>query len=526
MITSFIAGKEITPTRTSDIRTGTITIDSGAITGTVEDGIQVFRGIPYAAPPVGPNRWREPQPVDAWDGVLHCDQFSAVCPQPRMGKAHAIFAERFENQNEDCLYLNVWSGVESADERRPVMVWIHGGALYRGAADNPGFDGIELAKKGVVVVSMNYRLGALGFLAHPELTNESPNGSSGNYGLLDQIDALRWVNRNIEQFGGNAGNVTVFGESAGGWCVSLLVATPLTDGLMHRAIGQSGGAFDPMPWLKEECNHWVSSEQAGQELIGTVMGEDRTQTLDHMRALDPEELMIPFIVSHAGRNARPCCNVDGYVFEQDVYTLFEEGKAKSLPTIVGSNKDESTGLFGAFAPKTFKALAESLVPFLGKELFKEWCKIYDVHSDEDAYQGFLNGQREYIFTWHMRSWARLASQLDPNVYQYYFTHVPPIKEAERFGAFHTSEIMYAFNVVEKMDWATGTDIDLADTMSSYWVNFAESGIPNGRGLPVWKRFDSQDEFCLEMGDSLTHHSRLLEDECDVYEKHFNRLRTK
>jgi para-nitrobenzyl esterase len=281
-----------------------------------------------------------------------------------------------------------------------------------------------------------------------------------------------------------------------------------------------------MPWLTEDCNHWVSSEQAGHELIGTVLGEDRTQTLKHMRELDPEELMIPFIVSHAGRNSRPCCNVDGYVFEQDVYTLFKEGKAKAIPTIVGSNKDEGTGLFGAFAPKTMDALTDAIVPLLGNELFEDWRQVYGVNTDEDVYQGFLNGQRDYIFTWHMRSWARFASEMDPNVYQYYFSHVPPMKEAERFGAYHTAEIMYVFNVVNKMDWATGTDIDLADTISSYWVNFAETGIPNGRGLPDWKRFDSEHEFCLELGDSLEHQSRLLKDGCDLYEKHFDRLRTK
>jgi para-nitrobenzyl esterase len=525
MITSFIAGKDYPPPIASKEKTDEIPIDSGVLTGTVEAGIRVYRGIPFAAPPVGPNRWREPQPAEEWNGVRHFDQFSAVCPQPRMGKAHAIFAETFDNQSEDCLYLNVWSGAESVDERRPVMVWIHGGALYRGSADNPGFDGIELAKKGVVVVSMNYRLGVLGFLAHPELTEESPNHSSGNYGLLDQIEALQWVNRNIKRFGGDRDNVTVFGESAGGWCVSMLVATPLTNGLIHKAIGQSGGAFDPMPWLKENRNHLVSSEQAGQELIGTVMGEDRTQTLEHMRSLEPEELMIPFIVSHAGRNARPCCNVDGYVFEQDVYTLFKEGKAKAIPTIVGSNKDESTGLFGAFAPKTMDALTETLVPLLGNELFEEWCRVYNVKIDEDVYQGFLNGQREYIFTWHMRAWARFASQLEPNVYQYYFTHVPPMKEAVRFGAFHTAEIMYAFNVVGKMDWATGTDVDLADTISSYWVNFAETGIPNGRGLPEWNRFDSEHEFCLELGESVEHIEGPLREECNLYEKYFENRRT-
>jgi len=525
MITSFIAGKEIKNSEPTGDATSTMEIDGGSITGFVAEGVATYRGIPYAAPPVGRNRWREPQAVEPWDGVRHCDEFSAVCPQPRMGKAHAIFAETFENQSEDCLYLNVWSGAEAGETHRPVMVWVHGGALYRGAADNPGFDGAALAKKGVVVVSMNYRLGVLGFLAHPELTKESPNDSSGNYGLLDQIEALRWVNRNIAQFGGDPDNVTVFGESAGGWCVSLLVATPMTDGLIHKAIGQSGGAFDPMPRLREDANHLVSSERAGEELIGVVIGEDRTQTLEHLRELDPKELMIPFIMGHAGRSARPCANVDGYVFNEDVYTLFRKGRVKNIPTIVGSNRDEGTGLSGPFAPSSLQGLKDMYAPLLGEHIFDEWCEVYNVKEDSDAQRAYLEGQRDLFFTWHMRTWARYASELDPNVYQYFFTHVPPIAESETYGAFHCAEITYAFNVVDKMDWATGTDVDLADTMSSYWVNFADTGIPNGRGLPEWKRFDTESEFCLEMCETPEHISKLLKAECDVCEKYFDGLGT-
>src|SRR3989442_1683180 len=249
----------ITRSTTALLSNDTIRVDGGLISGVEADGVRSYKGIPFAAPPVGELRWKAPQPVVAWQGVRKCDEFGADCPQAPYPQGSMYYSPP-RNQSEDCLYLNVWTTARPSD-RRPVVVWIHGGALTRGSGATRTYDGTAFSRKGVVAVTINYRLGPLGYLAHPELTAESPNHSSGNYGVLDQIAALKWVQKNIAAFGGDPNRVTIFGESAGSWSVNVLVATPLAKGLFHRAIGESGGQFGPGMYLKEDRDKLPSAEK-------------------------------------------------------------------------------------------------------------------------------------------------------------------------------------------------------------------------------------------------------------------------
>src|SRR5215475_7424181 len=263
----------------------TVRVEGGLTSGSVVDGVRSYKGIPFAAPPVGEMRWKAPQPVAAWEGVRECNDFGPDCPQAPYPQS-SIYYSAPRKQSEDCLYLNVWTAAK-AGEKRPVMVWIHGGALTRGSGATRAYDGTALAKKGVVLVTVNYRLGALGYLAHPELTAESPHHSSGNYGFLDQVAALQWVHQNIAAFGGDPNRVTVMGESAGSWTVSLLVASPLSRGLFHRAVGESGGRFGPQAYLHDDRNGFPAAEKVGLE-FAKAAGADSIAAL---RALPPEKIL-------------------------------------------------------------------------------------------------------------------------------------------------------------------------------------------------------------------------------------------
>ena len=243
-----------------------VRIESGQVSGQRvgdDGGVRVYKGIPFAAPPVGKLRWQPPQPPAAWDGVRACNAFGSICPQAPYPPG-SVYAQAPQPQSEDCLYLNLWTAAARPDEKRPVMVWIHGGALTRGSSSIPAYDGTALARKGVVLVTINYRLGPFGYFAHPALSKESPHGASGNYGVLDQIAALQWVKSNIAAFGGDPERVTIFGESAGSWSVCALLATPQAKGLFQRAIGESGGCFAPMPYLKQDELRAAAGRKGGR----------------------------------------------------------------------------------------------------------------------------------------------------------------------------------------------------------------------------------------------------------------------
>ncbi|MBI2824613.1 MAG: carboxylesterase family protein [Planctomycetia bacterium] len=494
----------------------TIQVEGGKIGGaTSADGVRSYKGIPFAAPPVGQRRWQPPQPVVPWAGVRDCQQFGPVCPQLAY-PAGSIYAQAPQKQSEDCLFLNVWTAAKSAEETRPVMVWIHGGALTRGSGSIPPYDGTSLARGGAVVVTCNYRLGPLGFLAHPALSKESDHGSSGNYGMLDQIESLRWVQKNIAHFGGDPTRVTIFGESAGSWSVCYLVASPLAKGLFHRAIGQSGGAFGLMPFLKEDRHGTPSAEKTGERVAAALGCDKADDPAAAMRAKTAEELLSA--AESTGARLRP--NVDGWLLPDDVHGIFTAGRQNDVPVIVGSTADEGTTLFAALVPKTKDAYVAGARAKYG-DLADEFLKVYPANEDADVRAAFLASMRDEWFTWEMRTWARLTERAGGKAYQYFFSHVPPSPNHAQIGAYHAAEILYVFNNLPKVDWPfSDADRKLAENVSSAWIRFADTGNPNGGGLPQWTSYDASSQYYLEFGDTIEPHRELLKAQCDFFDRYY------
>jgi len=465
-----------------------VRLDSGLLSGMAgsDAGVRVFLGIPYAAPPVGQLRWRPPQPVAHWDGVRKADQFGAECMQSafRGGNPSATPPK----MSEDCLFLNVWTAAASATERRPVMVWIHPGGYQTGSGASPVYNGEALAKKGAVVVTINYRLGVFGFFSHPELTKESEHHASGNYGFMDQVAALQWVQENIAAFGGDPRRVTVFGDSAGAASISVLMGSPLAKGLFQRASGESGAwmgiSLAPMRTLAD-------AEQAGAKMAETL----HAQTLQDLRAMPAEDLL------KGGRGGGPV--IDGWFIPQDVATIFAEGKQNDVPLISGSNKDEGTFFL---QPTTAEKFIERSRARFGDQA-DAFLKLYPADSDEEANASQLAAFRDEL-AFVNRTWARAQAKTGHSkVFLYYFTHQPPSPAGATSrggfgsGATHGSEAQYIFqNLLPPRAW-TDLDHQVSDTLSSYWVNFAANGDPNGKGLPKWPAFhDATSNSPMVLGD--------------------------
>ncbi len=503
----------------------TVKIDSGLISGTMDGDVRVFKGIPYAAPPVGDLRWTPPQPVAQWEGVRDCTDFGYSClyvPYPPGSLWSGPEWDDPAEQSEDCLHLNVWTAAKSPDEKRPVMVWIHGGSLQYESGSVPAYGGVNLARKGVVAVTINYRLGPFGYLAHPELTAESEHGSSGNYGVLDQIAALEWVQRNIAEFGGDPDQVTIFGESAGSWSVNFLVASPLAKGLFHRAIGQSGAGFGPMAHLSEDRSGRRAAEQTGVAFAEVLGSEDAPATLAAMRTVPAEELLAKFREMPGG-GAGP--NVDGWVFPDDIQTIFEEGRQNPIPVIVGSNADEGTTFVPAKIPTTVDEFRFFAAQQYG-DLAGEFLAAYPVAEDSEVRDAFVASVGDAFFTWQMRMWASLTATVDEKAWLYHFTRVPPIAESETYGSYHGAEIVYVIGNFHLASFAPQPEDELlAETISSYWVNFAKTGDPNGEGLPVWPNYNFHTRRYMELGDTIQPGGNLRMRECDFFERYFANQRT-
>jgi para-nitrobenzyl esterase len=487
----------------------TIKTEGGLVKGAPgrTPGVMVFKGIPYAAPPVGDLRWKAPKAAARWEGVREAKEFSPNCMQQPYAPG-SLYYQPPSPQSEDCLYLNIWSAAKSARERRPVMVWIHGGALTRGSGSAPTYDGEALARKGVVLVTINYRLGVFGFFAHPALTKESDRNSSGNYGILDQIAALEWIQKNIAAFGGDPKRVTIFGESAGSWSVNLLVATPLSRGLFHRAIGQSGGRFNTSISLAD-------AEKAGAK-IAAALGVSGGDELAQLRAKSAEDLLK--------QNSLAGPAVDGWMLPASVREMFESGRHNDVPVIVGSNADEGTAFVTPAmiqSPEAYKATAERRY---GADS-AEYLKLYPGSTQEEVATSTLNSMRDQTFMWQMRTWARLASAKGKSkAYLYFFTRVPPGPESKRYGAFHAAEIAYVFgNLQAPRPWEE-TDRKLSDMMSSYWVNFATTGDPNGKGLPKWPAYDTAADEHMEFGDTVAVRRNLNRAALDFLDSFFAKSR--
>lgn len=468
-----------------------------------EETIRVYRGIPYAAAPVGDLRWRPPQAPPSWKGVKTASRFSPACEQPPYPKG-SLYYHAPEPESEDCLYLNIWTGARSPNERRPVMVWIHGGALTRGSGSIEVYDGEALARKGVVLVTINYRLGIFGFFAHPSLTAESSHRSSGNYGLLDQVAALQWVRQNIAGFGGDPQRVTIFGESAGSWSVNYLAATPLAHGLFQRAIGESGGGFSPQAKLAD-------AEAAGLKFA-------RSASLADLRAKPAAELL-----QASGLYSFPP-SVDGWFLPEDVYSIYASGRQNDVPLLIGSNADEAKSLV-PWSGTAAAFVAEQKRRF--GDLISDFLRVYPASTDAEAESAHYASFRDYVFGWEMRTWARMATKTGRSPANlYYFSRVPPGPLGEKYGAYHAAEIVYVFDNLSRLQHEPWREEDrkLAGVLSSYWVNFARTGNPNGAGLPVWPSYQAKTDEVLQIGDTLapvkTPHQAAL----DFLDRYFARTR--
>jgi para-nitrobenzyl esterase len=454
-----------------------VRVEQGQLSGVPgsDPGVGVYKGIPFAAPPTGDLRWRAPKPAADWPGVRKADQFSSTCMQTPYPEG-SLYRSEPQPVSEDCLYLNIWTAAKSASDKRPVMVWIHGGAFTRGSGSTPAYNGENFAKKGVVLVTINYRLGIFGFFAHPELTQESEHHSSGDYGILDEIAALKWVQKNIAAFGGDPRRVTIFGESAGSWAVNILVASPLAKGLFQRAIGESGANFNRMATL------------ADLEKTGL-----RTGSIKDLRAKSAEE-----ILKTSGAFS---VNVDGWLLPTDVMTIFEKGQQNDVPILIGSNADEGTAFM---PPKITLAGFQATAQARFKDHADEALKIYPATSDAEAWKASAALMRDQTFGLQMRTWARMQTKTGKSpAYLYYFSRVPPGPVGEHYGAFHASEISYVFGTpdIGRRTWED-SDRKLSEIMSSYWVNFATTGNPNGKGLPVWPNYDEKKDLALGLGDEI------------------------
>jgi para-nitrobenzyl esterase len=483
----------------------TVKIDAGQIAGASANGVRVFKGIPFAAPPTGDLRWKPPQPVAPWEGVRPADKFGSECIQDPYPAA-SPYERPVQPTSEDCLYLNVWTAGNAGD-KRPVMVWIHGGAWTRGSGSVGSYDGSSLARKGVVVVTTNYRLGVFGFLAHAELTAESPQHASGNYAILDHVAALKWVQKNIAAFGGDPGRVTIFGESAGSWSVNVVQATPLAKGLFHGAIGESGAQFARTASLAE-------AEKAGAALAAAV-GAD---SLKALRASSAATLLAT--------RFRTGTNVDGWVLPSDVRTIFAQKKQSDVPVLAGSNADEWTTLGGLSQPPIGLEEYRKRVSAQYGALSDGYDAVYPAKTDAEIRAALLAVGRDTTFTLEMRTWARMVTDAGRKAFLYQFTRVPPSPNAKTWGAYHAAEIPYVFNTLRLRDWPfTDKDFKLADQMGGYWVNFATTGDPNGSGLPKWTPYDRATEPYLELGDTVQLKNHLLKAQLDFLEQFQQRRQT-
>ncbi len=445
----------------------------GRVEGILRNGVESFKGIPFAAPPIGALRWRAPRPVAPWQGVLLATHYRPACMQHGMYPPDAAP----EPVSENCLYLNIWKPAAAGARPLPVMVWIYGGALQNGSAAVPLYAGNELARRGVIVVTANYRLGVFGFLALPALTSESKHRSSGDYGLLDQLAALRWVQRNIAAFGGDPRNVTVFGQSSGSISISALTASPLAKGLFQKVIGESGGLFEPIELF-------ANLRLPGAERQGLrFMARAGARSLSALRGMPAEKLLtVPF---------SPHVTVDGYVLPRAPWEAYARHQANKVALLIGWNADEGA-LFLAHSritPENYRRVLERSFPALIVRLLAP----SPGRSAASAYTAAVSFSSDMRFRWDMWRWATLArrDEHDP-VYVYEFTRAPPYYARSPYyglGATHGVEMQYVFDHLgpEEGEWTT-VDRDLAQVIPAYWTRFARTGNPNGPGLRRWPLF--------------------------------------
>ncbi|WP_158817823.1 carboxylesterase/lipase family protein [Methylocapsa sp. S129] len=458
---------------------------SGDLAGSGGD-IRAFKGVPYAAPPIGPLRWRPPEPIAPWTGVRDATRFGADCMQKPLADSRA------PGVSEDCLTLNIWAPAQAPQQRLPVMVWVYGGGFVEGSASLPLYDGEALARKGVVLITLNYRTGVFGFLAHRALAAESPQHSAGNYGVLDVIEALRWIKQNIGAFGGDLDRVTIFGESAGASILDMVLVSPLSEGLMQRAILESPGAMRPLSTLPEA------------EAIADVAGPD----LAVLRAMPASE-----VLALNGKIVPPVRHLttpralgpirDGWVVPRTDTEAFASGLMRKVPLIVGGNSDEGRAFVkdwpihtGAearsYAEQNFGGSADAVM------------SLYRFDSDASVKPALAYAFGDTQFNYGVRGLARGMSAVQPKTWRYLFTHAPA---GETIAPTHSEEIDYVFGNFGAPRWVprgkmNAADRQLSDAMMEAWVRFAATGDPNGGNLPRWPAYDAVSDPYLEFGDAI------------------------
>jgi para-nitrobenzyl esterase len=456
---------------------------AGWLEGRAEGSLQVFKGIPYALPPVGPARWRPPVAVPQWEGVRRASHFGAACVQRKTlpGSIYAIDADDSPPFDEDCLTLNVWAPADARDA--PVFFWIHGGSLAIGASREPFYDGAKLAAQGIVVVSINYRLGVLGWFAHPELSAESPLGISGNYGLLDQIEALKWVRRNISAFGGDPSNVTIAGESAGGLCVMYLLASPAARGLFSKAIAQSAYLIST-PDLKQRRFGMPSMEESGRSLAASLHAPD----IAALRTMDVHAL------TDAANKAGyvPWGALDGQLLPRELVDIFDRGEQARVPILAGFNSGEIRTLtFLAPTPPATAPEYESIIRERYRDLADEFLRRY---PSADMRESIFAALRDGMYGWTAERLVRKQTAMGQPSFLYFWDHGYPAADSTDRHAFHGSEIPYVFGTMDRTSscWPkspqTPQESKLSDAMIGYWTSFARTGQPKAPGEPDWPAY--------------------------------------
>ncbi len=475
---------EVPPTVTVLSPDTPVRVTGGQVQGVVSDEnpeIVRFKGIPFAAPPVGELRWRPPAAVVGWEGVRDASTSGAICPQWRGDSAVG---------EEDCLSLNVWAPRETT-EPLPVMVWIHGGGYRLGSGSGPGSDGTPLASKGVVLVTINYRLNVFGFLAHPALSAESPQNASGNYGLMDMVAALEWVRDNVATFGGDPGRVTIFGESAGGGAVMALMIVPQAEGLFHRGIAQSTYIHGWDRPLRDPARGWEPAEAIGRRL-GEALGATGDDTLTALRAAPTAKVFeasdVGPLFKWAGTLWAP--NVDGWYIPDDPLAMYADTRQHDVPLIAGMTDNEGS-LFRSRFEIEGVADFESYVQADFGGVAAEMLGYYDVATADAVTPGLNHLVHDMFFAGPVRVQVRAHGDVSSPAWLYHFAQVPPTQMGTMFGAHHASELSYVFGTMAAAAGVTWTDADrqVSDRMMDYWTEFAASGDPNREGLPAWPSFE-------------------------------------
>lgn len=495
---------------TSEAGSGPIvSAPAGQMEGTTEGSLHIFKGIPYAEPPVGAARWKQPMPMQRWPDIKKTTQFGPACAQPA-SRPISVYFRDVSPFSEDCLTLNIWAPADAAEA--PVFVWIHGGALLAGSSKEPFYDGTRLAEQGIIVVSINFRLGVFGYLAHPELSAESPRGVSGNYGLLDQIEALRWVNNNIGAFGGDPSNVTTAGESSGGLGVMFLMASPDARGLFAKAIAQSAYMIS-WPELKHSKFGVASTEDAGLQFAAKLQKTD----IAALRAMDTQALTEAAVAAGYVTQA----TIDGKVLPRQLVEVFNRGEQAPVPLLAGFTSGEIRSMpILAPPPPATSAEYEVIIRDRYMDLADEFLRHY---PSDDMQESIFANTRDALYGWTAERLARKQTELGLPAFLYLFDHGYPEAVAAGLHAFHASELPYQFGTLDRTPsmWPkipdTARETRLSDAMVAYWSSFARTGEPRATNEPDWPPFGSKKAY-MNFGDTPNPSTRLLPGMYELHEE--------